>query len=196
MTIKTAFRVAAATAFGLMATSATARTVTETFDFTAPGYETGPVLSSTSGALSLEASATVEGVGTDLSRRASGLYITYAGDTANRIDGLLDEAVNFVFSRAVNLEGLTFASIRPGSMFDLAIDGASAGSYAVEPLVALVGFGSSFGVTASDDGTAFKLTSITVSYDNLAPVPVPAGGLLLVGGLGALAAARRRKASK
>lgn len=52
------------------------------------------------------------------------------------------------------------------------------------------------GKTVYDCYSAFKITSLTVTYDDTPPpppVPVPAAGGLLLAGLGGLAALRRRK---
>jgi hypothetical protein len=57
-------------------------------------------------------------------------------------------------------------------------------------------------VTFSGSGGYVALSNLTYNYDgttdgvndDLAPVPLPAGGLLLLGGLGAIAGLRRRKA--
>ena len=56
----------------------------------------------------------------------------------------------------------------------------------------VVDVGQSFGFyTLATDGILGSSTG--VAYGNLAPIPLPAGGLLLVGALGGLAALRRRK---
>lgn len=54
------------------------------------------------------------------------------------------------------------------------------------------------GKTVYDGYSAFKITSLTVTYEDQPPpppppVPVPAAGGLLLAGLGGLAALRRRK---
>ncbi|CTQ61737.1 MAG: VPLPA-CTERM sorting domain-containing protein [Roseibium album] len=48
-----------------------------------------------------------------------------------------------------------------------------------------------FMIGAFDSNDEWKLKSITVDYTPTTPVPLPAGGLLLMGGLGALAIARK-----
>ncbi|WP_281927119.1 VPLPA-CTERM sorting domain-containing protein [Roseibium album] len=46
-------------------------------------------------------------------------------------------------------------------------------------------------IGAFDSNDEWKLKSITVDYTPTTPVPLPAGGLLLMGGLGALVIARK-----
>lgn len=94
-------------------------------------------------------------------------------------------------------------------MYDLSGDGAlGVGDYISEnqsanPFTAFGGVTSNvFGFGAFDHNDDWKLKEITVKYDDAPggpgtppPVPLPAGGVLLVGGLAAFAGLRRRKKS-
>lgn len=48
-------------------------------------------------------------------------------------------------------------------------------------------------VTTAEFPTSTSFDGYDVSKVSIAPVPLPAGGLMLLGGLGGLAALRRRK---
>lgn len=52
----------------------------------------------------------------------------------------------------------------------------------------------SFALFADDDAEIFRINSVSVDLSTPAPIPLPAGGLLLLAGLGGLAALRRRTA--
>lgn len=78
------------------------------------------------------------------------------------------------------------------------------GSWQVNVALPDVGAGSLFNVAALNVQSAFKVQSISFDVigdqnqrlalvQQIAPVPLPAGGLLLLGALGGLAVARRRK---
>jgi hypothetical protein len=51
-----------------------------------------------------------------------------------------------------------------------------------------------FGVGAFDHDDSWKLDTVKVKYEEMAPVPLPAAGWLLIAGLGGLAALRRKRA--
>ena len=125
----------------------------------------------------------------------------------------LNDVVTFTFSKAVSITQLVFNLVDKGDTFDLYANGAVAGGGAVASVVNLASApGTSFGVGAGEtQGTqcsvwgwyrkctpvvltsAFKLKSVTVTVpDDPAPVPAPATGLLLAGGLAGLAMIRRR----
>ncbi|MBF9029789.1 VPLPA-CTERM sorting domain-containing protein [Rhodobacterales bacterium HKCCE3408] len=101
-------------------------------------------------------------------------------------------------SQLVSITQLVFGKIEAGDDFILYTFGngagtaptASTGLTSVFASFAPTPFASVFGVAAPGYDDEWKLRS--VSFD-VAPVPVPAAGLLLVGGLGALSLMRRRR---
>lgn len=119
----------------------------------------------------------------------------------HRIDGYWNELVTFLFDKNVTVESITFAYARSGSHFDAFVGTVYKGSRAVGPITELnYGPGMMFGIGASKDHSAFKITGLTVSYLSeppMPPVPLPASALLLVGALGGLGLWRRvsRKAA-
>jgi hypothetical protein len=121
----------------------------------------------------------------------------------------IDEAFLFDFGREVTLSEIVFgwfkkaeknANFSKGGKFRLFVDGIDMGRYKANKPLASDLTGTVFMVGAASfkqNGTKFdsylKLASMTVSYDNVATVPLPAGGLLLLAGLGGLGALRRRR---
>jgi len=110
------------------------------------------------------------------------------------IDGALgNDLLTLSFNQTVDFSEVAFSFWDSWDSFDLFIDGelvspeerSGPNPY---PLSGLSGTSISFGADAWND--SYKLASITV-----APVPVPAAGLMLLGGLGGLAALRRKKKS-
>lgn len=90
------------------------------------------------------------------------------------ISGAVDNGFNFnncAFSLTFTILGAAFDTLIMDGSFDL-------------------------GVAFGDDVTPFgdeDILSATLSYENISAVPLPAGGLLLLSGLGGIAAFKRRK---
>lgn len=132
-------------------------------------------------------------------------------------DGENEMAVLNFGSTIVKLVGITFSYVDKDDKFDLFAFASGIGSAATQGLLDLAissscttgcyvtGFnlaqGSVFGIGAFQKKSEFKIRSIT--FDVIPdeppppppppPVPLPAGGWLLLAGLGALAAARKRR---
>lgn len=109
------------------------------------------------------------------------------------VDGFIaaNEVLTLTFSERVDFSQVLFANWDDNDSFDLfvdyvLVDPEERSGYNPYPLAGLFGTSISFGADALDDD--FKIKSITV-----APVPLPAGGLLLLAGLGGFTTLRRRK---
>lgn len=105
---------------------------------------------------------------------------------------LVPDLLTLTFSQAVHFGAVFFTAIDRNDDFDLFIDGIRVlsdvtiqGSNPFD-LTGYHGTSISFGADAANDN--FRLGSFTV-----AAIPLPAGGFLLIGGLGALALLRRRR---
>ncbi|PTW50116.1 putative secreted protein [Rhodovulum kholense] len=108
------------------------------------------------------------------------------------IDGaVFNDLLTLSFGQTVDFTEVAFSYWDSNDSFDLFIDGVlvtpeERTGDTPYPLSGLTGTSISFGADSVFD--QFKLASITV-----APVPLPAAGLMLLGGLGGLAAVGRRK---
>lgn len=112
----------------------------------------------------------------------------------NQINGPAD-LLTLTFSQAVHFGAAFFRLVDGNDDFDLFIDGvlvaSEVGISGNNPfdLTGFYGTSISFGADGVGPTDDFRLGSFTV-----AAVPLPAGGLLLIGGMGALVLLRRRRA--
>lgn len=186
-----------------------AATVTTTFDFrTAPGGGVNdPSYTTTVDGLTLFVNAKrytdagVVGLGSspNITRTGNGLGVKSGNDDGDpALDGLSpNEVLRFLFSALVTIEEVTFRRIATGSVAE----------GFVNDLRVLTGFGVAspvndpfgvtaddlFGIGATDDASSFRVSSMTVSWDDPSIIPLPAGGVLLISGLGAIALLRRKR---
>jgi hypothetical protein len=192
----------AATVFATVSLAAT-----ETFDFT--GYHAGTYYSSASfsgdngGSVDVTA-GTYDWVisdGVDTAGDAwVGQWTGYGlgvwssdgwGWEEHYVDGHNPEFLKFSFGEDVTLEAISFADYGNGQFDWYSSNGSGGLNVAMDADVSGTDVGSMFFLGAWGS-MGFKVESITVSYD-VSEVPLPAAGFLLLGGLGGLAALKRRK---
>ncbi|MGP1356726.1 VPLPA-CTERM sorting domain-containing protein [Roseicyclus sp.] len=119
------------------------------------------------------------------------------------VDGHYDEYLMLNFSEEVRLTSLTFSyadhrddwRVYSGSFADFTFEDSgqlSNAGFVQTALVDSLALGTHFLVGTRNSHSGWKLQGLTV---DLAPVPLPATGLLLLAGLGGLAVMRKRRAA-
>ena len=122
----------------------------------------------------------------------AGLFTTgtAVADHAYTVSGVWQYSTNDVDGSSFDPFGYFIDSVLV-NLVQLSVNGVSAPSFQNGVFSFVVDVGQSFGFyTLATDGILGSSTG--VAYGNLAPIPLPAGGLLLVGALGGLAALRRQ----
>jgi len=116
-----------------------------------------------------------------------------------------DEVIKFSFSEKVSLTQITFKYVDSSDDFSFSLyDGATLASYDSTIDISGHGYGwynfgtptmasTMFGIGAAGSGDEFKVKSITVKWNDVPAIPLPASGLLLIGALGGLGLARKRR---
>ena len=130
------------------------------------------------------------GSGADyLTQTAGGLGVWGRGDSSSQLDGFVDEAITFNFDYAVRLVSVTFSYFGRGDDADIYVNGtkvaneSSSNPYYFGNVIA-----SSFTIGADGISDSFRIKEFKV-----APVPLPAAGFLLLGGLAGLGALSRKR---
>lgn len=134
----------------------------------------------------------------NLSRTTEGLGVRGGGLGLDspELDGQIDERMTFTFTEAVRLISVSFNFFDDDDPYNVLVDFGSglvtvASGAMDNPFVFAPGtISDTFRIAVDGNASAFRVSSITV-----AAVPLPAGGLLLLGGLAGLAALRRRRAA-
>lgn len=201
---------AAALAFG--AGAASAATVSTTLYLGGHGglgtshvFSDGPLTLTTTGHL-LNADGSI-GEQKAIGRWFGGLGVQSARGDQHTVDSNgADEVVKFAFNMAVKIEKVWFTYVDWNDDFAFSVlAGNTVQSYYPNLDIAGLGIGvysfvgsyvsNMFGIGASGSGDSFKIAAVQVSYDDIAPIPLPAAGWLLLAALGGLALAGRRKAA-
>ncbi|MCK8465081.1 VPLPA-CTERM sorting domain-containing protein [Aliiroseovarius sp. S1339] len=124
-----------------------------------------------------------------LTQTGGGLGVSGWGDNTAQLDGFLDEAITFTFDKAVRLVSVTFSYFRGSDDADIYVNGSKvANESSSNPYYFGNVEASSFTIAADGYYDRFRIKSFTV-----APVPLPAAGFLLLGGLAGLGALSRKR---
>ena len=145
--------------------------------------------------------SSIDGYGTDIARTVGGTDLAATGEV-----GASDEMVVFMFSEMVRLVSVSFTGFDSNDEFvfrmldplgsyltDLDANGADDANRTPTYMFGDVWNGTMFGIGARQNDDEFRISGLSFEY--VAPIPLPATGLMLLGALGGLGiAARRRKA--
>jgi len=221
MTLKT---VAASLAIAAFAPQAFAATVSATVNFTSDAsgtsgltglYETTFATSATyTNANGVTSAATVTSSAIGLGIRSPGDETREQAEGLEEIDGFplgTTETLTVSFSDLVFLRNIVFSNVDPDDDFEFAVNGNTifspvpAGLFSTtfgDRVFQVLGEVRSFTIRVSGDAATdgsgddgFGIRSVTIEPSEVSAVPLPAGGLLLLGGLGGLMVLRRRKAA-
>ena len=175
---------------GMMATAASASTVVDLTtggDVTGVGQQMG---SFSSGAVSGTIDPWSGAWGNDyLTQTSAGLGVSGYHGWFGQLDGFLNDSITFTFDKSVRLVSVELSSLKPWDDADIYVNGtkvaddSTSNPYFFGNVVA-----SSFTVGVDGIFDNFRIKSFTV-----APVPLPAAGFLLLGGLAGLGALSRKR---
>ena len=140
--------------------------------------------------------------------------VNSAGDGSHTVDGRgWDDFVQISFGQDILVDSISFGffdksdrfrviadknnddEIGVGDFLSNTVDIPGNGTFTDASLTNFFGSTNTFAIGAFGYHDSWKLQSITVSYTEMAAVPLPASGLLLLAGFGGLAAMRRRQKS-
>lgn len=133
----------------------------------------------------------------DVSRAAGGLGVKGGIFDSAALDGQIDERMTFSFDQDVKMMSIMFSAYDDNDPYNIYVDSgagltlitadAMTNPYTFTPFLV----GNTLRIALDGNSSAFRVSGLTVSA-----VPLPAGGLLLLAGLGGLGALRRRKNKK